>query len=116
MPSIQQRIPLFVGAVTLVAGAALVVAPGAAAGPFGLKDLRAVRLIGLSDLVLVPGLLAGKAPYMVGRAALNLAQAAYLLGAAPKNSMARAGAGTLLALTVADGATGLALSRRSPER
>ena len=115
MPAIDDRMPQFVGAVTLVAGAALIVAPSATAGPLGLKDHTALRLIGLSDLVLVPGLLKGKAPFMIGRAALNLAQAAYLLGAAPKSSAAKAGAAMLIGLTVVDGATGLALSRRSPE-
>ena len=64
--------------------------------------------------MLVPGLLRGEPrwPWMVGRAALNLAMAAYLMGAAKQSSspgLANAGAGALLGLTVVDGATGLAL-------
>jgi hypothetical protein len=46
------------------------------------------------------------------RAALNLAMAAYLMGAAKQATspgLASAGAGALLGLTVVDGATGLAL-------
>ena len=44
-----------------------------------------MRLIGASDLVLVPGLLAGEPrwPFMVGRAALNLGVAAYFRTASP---------------------------------
>jgi hypothetical protein len=106
--------PLLVGYVTLAVGAALVAAPRLATGPLGLDGQdAAVRAIGLADLVLVPGLLRGSPrwPWMVGRAALNLAQAAYLHGAAPQSGKARAGAAALVALTAIDGATGLALRR-----
>lgn len=49
--------PVLVGGVTLVAGAALVAAPGRATGPLGLVGQdTAMRAIGLADLVLVPGL------------------------------------------------------------
>jgi hypothetical protein len=51
---------------------------------------------------------------MFGRAALNLAQAAYLQGVAPQASspqLAKGFAGVLVGLTAADGATGLALRR-----
>ena len=43
-----------------------------------------MRLLGAADLVLVPGLLAGRPrwPWMAARAALNLAQAGWLAGAA----------------------------------
>ena len=64
--------------------------------------------------MLVPGLLRGEPrwPWMVGRAALNLAMAAYLMGAAtqsrrPHGERRRR---ALLGLTVVDGATGLALA------
>lgn len=110
----MERMPLLVGYVTLAAGAALVAAPRLATGPLGLDGQdAAVRAIGLADLVLVPGLLRGRPrwPWMVGRAALNLAQAAYLHGAAPQSGKARAGAAALVALTAIDGATGLALRR-----
>ena len=61
-----------------------------------------MRALGVSDLVLVPGLLWGRPrwPWMVGRAALNLAQAAYLHGVAPQSSspqLAKGGAGVLVA-------------------
>ena len=111
------RMPVFVGCVTLAAGAALVVAPRAVTGPLGLDGQdAAVRAIGVSDLVLVPGLLRGSPrwPWMIGRAALNLAIAAYLLGVAPQSSspgVAKGGAAVLAALTAVDGATGLALRR-----
>ena len=111
-----ERVPVFVGCVTLVAGAALVAVPGRAAELLGIEAQEtAVRALGLSDLVLVPGLLGGSPrwPWMVGRAALNLAQAAYLHAAAPQSSSARALKGVLVGLTGVDGATGLALRRRA---
>ena len=66
--------------------------------------------------MLVPGLLRGEPrwPWMIGRAALNLAQAAYLLGAAERSSSPgapKAGAAALALLTIADTATGLSLRR-----
>jgi hypothetical protein len=113
----MKRMPVFVGWVTLGAGAALIAAPGRVADALGLegKD-AAVRAIGLSDLVLVPGLLRGSPrwPWMVGRAALNLGLAAYLLGVAPQSSspeVLEGAAGVLVGLTALDGATGLALRR-----
>jgi hypothetical protein len=112
-----ERLPVFVGCVTLATGAALAAAPGRVTGPLGLEGQDvAVRAIGVSDLVLVPGLLRGRPrwPWMIGRAALNLAMAAYLHGVAPQSSspeVAKGGAGLLVGLTVMDGATGLALRR-----
>ena len=114
---VVERMPVFVGCVTLAAGAALVVAPGRATGPLGLEGQdTAVRAIGVSDLVLVPGLLRGSPrwPWMVARAALNLAVAAYLHRVAPQSSSPRAlkgAAGVMAGLTAVDGATGLALRR-----
>ena len=108
---------MFVGCVTLAAGGALVAAPGRAGALAGVagQDVP-LRLVGLADLVLVPGLLGGRPrwPWMAGRAALNVAQAAYFLGAAPQSpapGRAKAAAGALLGLTLADGATALALRR-----
>lgn len=112
-----ERLPVFVGCVTLATGAALAAAPGRATGPLGLdgQDM-AVRAIGVSDLVLVPGLLRGSPrwPWMVGRAALNLAVGAYLHGVAPQSSspgVLKGGAGLFVGLTAVDGAAGLALRR-----
>jgi len=113
----MERMPVLVGCVTLAAGAALVAAPERATAALGLEGQdTAMRLIGASDLVLVPGLLGGSPrwPWMIGRAALNLAQAAYLQGAASRSSspgLAKAGAAALLGLTVVDAATGVALRR-----
>jgi hypothetical protein len=113
----MKRMPVFVGWVTLGAGAALTAAPGRVADALGLEGQdAAVRAIGVSDLVLVPGLLRGSPrwPWMVGRAALNLGLAAYLLGVAPQSSspeVLEGAAGVLVGLTALDGATGLALRR-----
>ena len=109
-----ERMPAFVGAVTLVAGAALIAAPQLATKPLGLEGQEtAMRLIGASDLVLVPGLLRGEPrwPFMVGRAALNLVVAAYMQGQAERSPAARSLAGAFVALTAVDGATALALRR-----
>lgn len=115
--SALQRLPVFVGCVTIVTGAALVAAPGRTAGPLGLEGQdMALRAIGVTDLVLVPGLLRGRPrwPWMIARAALNVAAAAYLRGVAPQSSspgVPKAGAGLLLGLTAVDGYAGLALRR-----
>jgi hypothetical protein len=112
-----ERMPVFVGCVTLAAGAALAIAPGRLTGPLGLDGQdAALRAIGVSDLVLVPGLLRGNPrwPWMIGRAALNLAVAAYLHGVAPQSSsprVLRGGARAFVGLAVVDGGTGLALRR-----
>ena len=112
-----ERIPLAVGCITAAFGAALVVAPRLGTGPLGLEGQEpAMRAIGASDLVLVPGLLRGSPrwPWMIARAAANLAVAAYLHGVAERSSrpeVARGGARAFVGLTVMDGATGLALRR-----
>ena len=117
MIAVVERMPAFVGCVTLATGATLAAAPGLACSRLGLDGQdTAVRAIGIADLVLVPGLLRGSPrwPWMVGRAALNLAIAAYLRGVAPQSSSPgalNAGAGVLVGLTALDGATGLALRR-----
>ena len=105
------KMPVLVGCVTLAAGAELLAAPRRTAALLGLEGQEtAFRLIGAADLVLVPGLLADRPRWMIARAALNLAQAAYLAGVAPQSSQSgrvKAGAAVLLGLTVVDGATGL---------
>ncbi len=105
------RMPVLVGWVTLAAGAGLLAAPGRAAAALGLEGQdTALRLIGAADLALVPGLLADRPRWMIARAGLNLAQAAYLLGVAPQSSQperVKGSAAALLGLTVVDGATGL---------
>jgi hypothetical protein len=109
------QMPTFVGAATLAIGAALTAAPGLATGPLGLRDQdAAMRAIGVSDLVLVPGLLRGEPrwPWMAARAGLNVVVATYLLGVAGQSSAPRATrglAGVMLALTAADGATAMSL-------
>ena len=100
-----------VGFITLLAGIGLIVAPGRTARLLGLEGQDTpIRLLGAADLVLVPGLLQNRPRWMLARAGLNLAQAAYLAGVAPQSSQpdrCKAGAATLLGLTVVDGATGL---------
>ena len=112
-----EQMPSFAGYATLGIGVALVAAPRLVTGPLGLEGQdAAVRAIGMSDLVLVPGLLRGSPrwPWMLARAAFNLGDAAYLHRVAPRSSAPRAtrtGAGVMLALTALDGTTALALRR-----
>ena len=93
-----ERMPIIAGYATLAIGAALLAAPRLVTGPLGLDGQdTAVRAIGVSDLVLVPGLLRGSPrwPWMLARAAFNLGDAAYLHRAAPRSSspdVLRAGA------------------------
>jgi hypothetical protein len=115
--SLTERMPALVGVITLAAGTVLAAAPQLATRPLGLEDQETpMRLVGLADLALVPGLLRGEPrwPWMFARAALNLGQAAYLLGVADQSSSpqtVRAIGSGLAALTLADGTTGLALRR-----
>jgi hypothetical protein len=110
--------PTVVAAVTTVAGIGLIVAPEKTAGLLGLEGQdTGLRLVGLADLVLVPGLARGipRWPWMIGRAALNVGQASYFAGVAPgskKPGATKATAAGLLALTLVDGLTGLKLKRR----
>lgn len=112
-----EHVPRIVAAITSVAGGALLAKPTLLTGPVGLNDQdRAVRLVGMADLVLVPGLLGGRPrwPWMVGRAALNLGQAAYLDGAAARSSRPgwlRGGARILVGLSLVDLSTALMLHR-----
>ena len=112
-----ERTPLFVGCVTSLAETVPSAAPDRVCDGLGLEGQEwAMRALGVSDLVLVPGLLRGRPrwPWMVGRAALNVAQAGYLHRIAPRSAAPTAlerGAALLLGLTVADGATALALRR-----
>jgi len=116
MPRVE-HVPTFVGAVTLVAGGALVATPATFTRPVGLEDQDlAVRAVGLADLVLVPGLFGGRPrwPGMAGRAALNLAQAAYFDAVAPrakKSRLVRGAAATLVGLSVVDASSALMLRR-----
>jgi hypothetical protein len=109
--------PTLVGCVTAAIGAALAAEPRLATGPLGLDGHdAAVRAIGASDLLLVPGLLRGRPrwPWMAVRAAFNIAVAGYLHRATPQSSSpraARAGAGVMAGLTLVDGATAAALRR-----
>jgi hypothetical protein len=110
-----ERMPVVAGYATLAIGAALLAAPRLVTGPLGLDGQdAAVRAIGVSDLVLVPGLLRGSPRWMLARAAFNLGDAVYLHRVAPKSSSPatlKAGAAVMAALTAIDGATALALRR-----
>ena len=112
-----EDMPTTAGYVTTATGVALVLAPGVAARQMGLAGQEGpLRLIGLADLVLVPGLLRGKPrwPWMIARAGMNLAMAAYFLGVGAKSRAPRVTGYALLGLTIVDTATGVTLSRRTP--
>lgn len=111
----DERIPVFVGLVTLAAGSALTIAPRQVGPALSLGEHPEIaRAIGVSDLVLVPGLLRGRPrwPWMLARAGLNLVIAAHYrrVAAEPGGpAAARLGAAALVGLTAVDGATAVAL-------
>jgi len=91
-----------VGTITLGVGVALLARPELATGPLGLTGREAdVRIVGVADLIAGHGLLRCRPawPWMVGRAALNVAM------------LARSGPGrrTFAILTLLDGGTALTL-------
>ena len=73
-----ERRAVAIGVITAVAGGALVRAPGRAGAVVGIADTRLARLVGVADLSLVPGLIAGhpRWPWLAARAAFNLPTAA----------------------------------------
>ncbi|HSF35451.1 MAG TPA: hypothetical protein VLA70_05010 [Nocardioides sp.] len=90
------------GLATLVIGSALVVAPGRVGPLGGLRDARTARLVGLVDLALSPGLIAGtpRWPWLAARTVANVATAAVV---ARGGWSGRATAASLLAVTALDG-------------
>ncbi len=68
------RVATGVGAAAALIGGALVASPGRFGPWIALTDVGAARSVGLADLALVPGLLAGcpRWPWMAARAARNL--------------------------------------------
>lgn len=113
-----EQAPTFVGIVTLVAGTALTARPAQTGRLLRMGDHPSIaRAIGLSDLALVPGLLAGRAkwPWMAARAALNLVIAVHYrrVAAEPGGPAgANAVAAALVGLTVIDGGAAIALRAR----
>ena len=77
-PVAARRTAATVGVATSVLGATLVWTPDTVARVMGLRHPRPVRIIGLADLALVPGLIAGRPrwPWMAARGGLNVAIAA----------------------------------------
>jgi len=109
-----QRSAASVGVTTLLIGIVLVTVPSRSARILRTGDHpAALRIIGLSDLALVPGLLIGRhrLEWMIARAALNLIIAAYCLQLVHREGVlgAKLGAVAMLLATIADGRTIFAL-------
>ena len=101
----------FVAAFTAVAGAGLLLLPGRIGPLTGVTDPTDARILGVADLVLVPGLLAGRPrwPWMAARAVTNLGMAAFALRRASLPKRARVFAAFLCLATIADTQTIVAL-------
>ncbi len=102
------------GVVTIVAGAALTIAPARCGKPIGMEDHPGVmRAVGISDLIVAPGLLTARPrwPWLLARAALNVGLVAGALryGSKLGERNSRIGAGTFAVLTVVDGAAAAVL-------
>jgi len=101
--------------VTSLAGPALILAPLRTGPPLGLgNDARRIRAIGLSDVLIAPGLLAGtpRWPWMAARAAANAAVAAHCRGESRRPGSGRRstyGAIGMSALTLIDAAAAATL-------
>lgn len=80
-PEQAKRAAISVGAITTLIGGALAAAPEKTAGAVRLGDPTGLRVIGLADLSLVPGLLRGNPrwPWMTARGVLNVAIMGFLL-------------------------------------
>jgi hypothetical protein len=76
-----RRSARFIGVGSGAIGAALVLAPERANALVGLHSNAAMRVIGVADVVLAPGLVRGEPRwrYVAGRAALNLAIATFMV-------------------------------------
>lgn len=102
------------GMVTTVAGVALILAPARCGARIGMEHHAGVlRTIGITDLIVAPGLLAGRPrwPWLLARAALNVGLVAVTwnyrddLG----DLRSRIGVGQFAVLTVIDGASAAVL-------
>jgi hypothetical protein len=96
-----------VGLVTVLIGAALAVAPQKMSRVLRFGDhARAVQVVGLADMALVPGLVFAqrKGNWMAARAALNLLIAAYCTHLARKEDLQgpKIGAVAMLIATITD--------------
>jgi len=105
-PAAACRNAVVIGVGSGAIGAALLVAPDRFGPMFGLSRPTDVRAVGLLDLALVPGLLAGRPrwPWAAARAAANLAIAAWCLHRTTNDGVhgARRSAAALIAVTVVD--------------
>jgi len=106
-----------VAAVSLGLGVALLVAPGVMAWVLGVKpNRRALRVIGLVDLALAPGLYLGRPrwPWLVARALTNPPIAAFAVANA-RSARARGLAAGLVAATAVDLRTAARMRERAGE-
>jgi hypothetical protein len=105
--SSAQRMSTTAGVVTVVAGSALLAAPGRLGPVIGLTATRDARAVGLLDLALAPGLLFGRPrwPWLMARAAGNAATAMFALqrtAGEPARRNAYAFSALLVPATLAD--------------
>lgn len=108
-----------VGLITAVAGALLLAAPGAVGRRSWIEDPNQARLLGLVDVVIAAGLLAGRprAPWMAARVIANVGTAAFfgrIARGGPPTIGPAVVAGSLLGVTAID--VGVASALHADER
>jgi hypothetical protein len=108
-----ERAAVRIGLITTAIGSVLTFAPARVGPKIGLTDLRATRVVGLTDLALAPGLLRGRPrwPWLSARAGLNFVIVGYALTTARHSRRSQIVAAGLVVATVSDLRAVLALRR-----
>ena len=103
-PDDAERAAVRVGVVTTVMGGALATAPARVGALVGLTSPQAALVVGVADLVLVPGLLRGQPrwPWLAARAGLNLAIIGYAAATTRRNRRVFVAMAALATATVSD--------------
>jgi hypothetical protein len=104
MPDDAEEVAVRIGLITTAIGSMLTFAPARVGPLMGLTDPCAARVVGLTDLALVPGLLRGRPrwAWLSARAGLNLVIVGYAVATARHSRRAQFATAALAVATVSD--------------